>query len=180
MILTSLVPVCSFMPSFLRLGSWNIVMFVSYEQIKRAVMRFQQTWEPPLRPVWQLVWHSAYQQRWINCCCLDLFALRRCISKNKTKKNITLQSETAGRINKHVLMTSLSRCTLGTCWLFSTGDTLTGMDKCVCFICLLTRGIWLSLTVNKNAVTSNTGNVKVCKREGSTDIDMKTWLVYMY
>uniref|UniRef100_A0A3P8NK97 Dicarboxylate carrier UCP2 n=1 Tax=Astatotilapia calliptera TaxID=8154 RepID=A0A3P8NK97_ASTCA len=31
-----------FVPSFLRLGSWNIVMFVSYEQIKRAVMRFQQ------------------------------------------------------------------------------------------------------------------------------------------
>uniref|UniRef100_A0A3Q0RLP8 Dicarboxylate carrier UCP2 n=1 Tax=Amphilophus citrinellus TaxID=61819 RepID=A0A3Q0RLP8_AMPCI len=31
-----------FMPSFLRLGSWNIVMFVSYEQIKRVVVRFQQ------------------------------------------------------------------------------------------------------------------------------------------
>ncbi|XP_076591365.1 dicarboxylate carrier UCP2-like [Chaetodon auriga] len=30
-----------FMPSFLRLGSWNIVMFVSYEQIKRAVVRLQ-------------------------------------------------------------------------------------------------------------------------------------------
>lgn len=26
------------MPSFLRLGSWNIVMFVSFEQIKRAMM----------------------------------------------------------------------------------------------------------------------------------------------
>ncbi|XP_048840333.1 mitochondrial uncoupling protein 2-like [Brienomyrus brachyistius] len=36
-----------FMPSFLRLGSWNIVMFVSYEQIKRAVMRAQQSWESP-------------------------------------------------------------------------------------------------------------------------------------
>ncbi|XP_035240107.1 mitochondrial uncoupling protein 2-like [Anguilla anguilla] len=36
-----------FMPSFLRLGSWNIVMFVSYEQIKRAVMRTQQSWESP-------------------------------------------------------------------------------------------------------------------------------------
>ncbi|XP_047449778.1 mitochondrial uncoupling protein 2-like [Mugil cephalus] len=33
-----------FMPSFLRLGSWNIVMFVSFEQIKRAVMRLQQSW----------------------------------------------------------------------------------------------------------------------------------------
>ncbi|XP_060928526.1 mitochondrial uncoupling protein 2-like [Limanda limanda] len=32
-----------FVPSFLRLGSWNIVMFVSYEQIKRAVVRFQQS-----------------------------------------------------------------------------------------------------------------------------------------
>ncbi|XP_029027496.1 mitochondrial uncoupling protein 2-like [Betta splendens] len=30
-----------FMPSFLRLGSWNIVMFVSYEQIKRTVKEFQ-------------------------------------------------------------------------------------------------------------------------------------------
>lgn len=27
-----------FMPSFLRLGSWNIVMFVTYEQLKRAMM----------------------------------------------------------------------------------------------------------------------------------------------
>ncbi|CAK6966726.1 mitochondrial uncoupling protein 2-like isoform X1 [Scomber scombrus] len=31
-----------FVPSFLRLGSWNIVMFVSFEQIKRAVVKFQQ------------------------------------------------------------------------------------------------------------------------------------------
>ncbi|XP_071400635.1 dicarboxylate carrier UCP2-like isoform X2 [Centroberyx affinis] len=37
-----------FMPSFLRLGSWNIVMFVTYEQIKRGVMRVQQSWESPL------------------------------------------------------------------------------------------------------------------------------------
>uniref|UniRef100_UPI003AAA7A15 dicarboxylate carrier UCP2-like isoform X2 n=1 Tax=Centroberyx gerrardi TaxID=166262 RepID=UPI003AAA7A15 len=37
-----------FMPSFLRLGSWNIVMFVTYEQIKRGVMRAQQSWESPL------------------------------------------------------------------------------------------------------------------------------------
>ncbi|XP_041653601.1 mitochondrial uncoupling protein 2-like [Cheilinus undulatus] len=34
-----------FVPAFLRLGSWNIVMFVSFEQIKRAVMRCQQSWE---------------------------------------------------------------------------------------------------------------------------------------
>ncbi|KAM6933164.1 dicarboxylate carrier UCP2-like [Xenentodon cancila] len=40
-----------FVPSFLRLGSWNIVMFVSYEQIKRAVSRLQRAWESPLRPV---------------------------------------------------------------------------------------------------------------------------------
>lgn len=26
------------MPSFLRLGSWNVVMFVTYEQLKRAMM----------------------------------------------------------------------------------------------------------------------------------------------
>jgi len=36
-----------FIPSFLRLGSWNIVMFVSYEQIKRAMTRAQQSWESP-------------------------------------------------------------------------------------------------------------------------------------
>lgn len=30
-----------FMPSFLRLGSWNIVMFVSYEQIKRGLVRLK-------------------------------------------------------------------------------------------------------------------------------------------
>ncbi|XP_053556800.1 mitochondrial brown fat uncoupling protein 1 [Bombina bombina] len=31
-----------FVPSFLRLGSWNVVMFVSYEQLKRAMMRSRQ------------------------------------------------------------------------------------------------------------------------------------------
>lgn len=36
-----------FIPSFLRLGSWNIVMFVSYEQIKRAMTRAQHSWESP-------------------------------------------------------------------------------------------------------------------------------------
>ncbi|XP_061575631.1 dicarboxylate carrier SLC25A8-like isoform X2 [Cololabis saira] len=40
-----------FVPSFLRLGSWNIVMFVSYEQFKRAVAGLQRAWESPLRPV---------------------------------------------------------------------------------------------------------------------------------
>lgn len=38
----------SFVPSFLRLGSWNIVMFVSFEQIKRAVVKFQQAQQSPL------------------------------------------------------------------------------------------------------------------------------------
>lgn len=28
----------SFVPSFLRLGSWNVVMFVSYEQLQRAMV----------------------------------------------------------------------------------------------------------------------------------------------
>ncbi|XP_029304745.1 LOW QUALITY PROTEIN: mitochondrial uncoupling protein 2-like [Cottoperca gobio] len=37
-----------FMPSFLRLGSWNIVMFVTYEQIKRNMTTAQQYWESPL------------------------------------------------------------------------------------------------------------------------------------
>ncbi|XP_077422733.1 dicarboxylate carrier UCP2-like [Vanacampus margaritifer] len=32
-----------FMASFLRLGSWNIVMFMSYEQIKRGAARLQQS-----------------------------------------------------------------------------------------------------------------------------------------
>ncbi|CAN9514526.1 unnamed protein product [Ophioblennius macclurei] len=39
-----------FMPSFLRLGSWNIVMFVSFEQIKRLVVRLQRSWEAPPGP----------------------------------------------------------------------------------------------------------------------------------
>lgn len=33
-----LPPSHRFVPSFLRLGSWNVVMFVSFEQIKRAMM----------------------------------------------------------------------------------------------------------------------------------------------
>lgn len=28
----------SFVPSFLRLGSWNVVMFVFYEQLQRAMV----------------------------------------------------------------------------------------------------------------------------------------------
>ncbi|KAM4794628.1 dicarboxylate carrier UCP2-like [Rhinophrynus dorsalis] len=35
-----------FMPAFLRLGSWNIVMFVSYEQLKRLMMMTHRSWEP--------------------------------------------------------------------------------------------------------------------------------------
>ncbi|XP_078259118.1 dicarboxylate carrier UCP2-like [Rhinoraja longicauda] len=34
-----------FIPSFLRLGSWNIVMFVTYEQLKRVMMRGKQSWD---------------------------------------------------------------------------------------------------------------------------------------
>ncbi|XP_063287951.1 dicarboxylate carrier SLC25A8 [Pelobates fuscus] len=37
-----------FMPSFLRLGSWNVVMFVTYEQLKRAMMSARVSWESPL------------------------------------------------------------------------------------------------------------------------------------
>ncbi|KAG9461370.1 hypothetical protein GDO78_017086, partial [Eleutherodactylus coqui] len=36
-----------FVPAFLRLGSWNIVMFVSYEQLKRAMMMVHGSWEDP-------------------------------------------------------------------------------------------------------------------------------------
>lgn len=36
-----------FMPSFLRLGSWNVVMFVTYEQLKRAMMSARTSWESP-------------------------------------------------------------------------------------------------------------------------------------
>ncbi|XP_056658701.1 mitochondrial brown fat uncoupling protein 1 isoform X2 [Monodelphis domestica] len=32
-----------FVPSFLRLGSWNVIMFVSYEQLKRALMKSKPT-----------------------------------------------------------------------------------------------------------------------------------------
>lgn len=37
-----------FMPSFLRLGSWNVVMFVTYEQLKRALMAARISWEAPI------------------------------------------------------------------------------------------------------------------------------------
>lgn len=37
-----------FMPSFLRLGSWNIVMFITYEQLKRALMVVKLSRESPL------------------------------------------------------------------------------------------------------------------------------------
>ncbi|KAM8853748.1 dicarboxylate carrier UCP2-like [Synchiropus picturatus] len=37
-----------FIPSFLRLGSWNIVMFVSFEQIKRAMIKVKRSLESPL------------------------------------------------------------------------------------------------------------------------------------
>ncbi|XP_038617817.1 mitochondrial uncoupling protein 3-like [Tachyglossus aculeatus] len=36
-----------FTPSFLRLGSWNVVMFVTYEQLKRALMVVRMSWESP-------------------------------------------------------------------------------------------------------------------------------------
>ncbi|XP_061420043.1 dicarboxylate carrier SLC25A8 [Lethenteron reissneri] len=36
-----------FVPSFLRLGSWNVVMFVTYEQLKRGIMMAKQSWEMP-------------------------------------------------------------------------------------------------------------------------------------
>ncbi|KAM3869534.1 dicarboxylate carrier UCP2-like [Diretmus argenteus] len=37
-----------FVPSFLRLGSWNVVMFVTYEQLKRAMMAAQHNWATTL------------------------------------------------------------------------------------------------------------------------------------
>ncbi|XP_036615165.1 mitochondrial uncoupling protein 2-like [Trichosurus vulpecula] len=36
-----------FMPAFLRLGSWNVVMFVTYEQLKRALMAARTSREAP-------------------------------------------------------------------------------------------------------------------------------------
>ncbi|XP_028357247.1 putative mitochondrial transporter UCP3 isoform X4 [Physeter macrocephalus] len=36
-----------FTPSFLRLGAWNVVMFVTYEQLKRALMKVQMLRESP-------------------------------------------------------------------------------------------------------------------------------------
>jgi solute carrier family 25 uncoupling protein 8/9 len=32
-----------FMPNFARLGSWNVVMFLSLEQVKRAYVRLTET-----------------------------------------------------------------------------------------------------------------------------------------
>lgn len=39
---------CRFVPSYLRLGSWNIVMFVTYEQFQRAVMALRRWQLPPV------------------------------------------------------------------------------------------------------------------------------------
>ncbi|KAG7267724.1 hypothetical protein CRUP_031614 [Coryphaenoides rupestris] len=39
--------VVAFVPSFLRLGSWNVVMFVSFEQIKRAMMAAKTKMDAP-------------------------------------------------------------------------------------------------------------------------------------
>ncbi|XP_069891128.1 putative mitochondrial transporter UCP3 isoform X2 [Dipodomys merriami] len=36
-----------FTPSFLRLGSWNVMMFVTYEQLKRVLMKVQMLRESP-------------------------------------------------------------------------------------------------------------------------------------
>ncbi|XP_053416604.1 mitochondrial uncoupling protein 3 [Nycticebus coucang] len=36
-----------FTPSFLRLGTWNVMMFVTYEQLKRALMKVQMLRESP-------------------------------------------------------------------------------------------------------------------------------------
>ncbi|XP_053781725.1 putative mitochondrial transporter UCP3 [Desmodus rotundus] len=36
-----------FTPSFLRLGAWNVIMFVTYEQLKRALMKVQMLRESP-------------------------------------------------------------------------------------------------------------------------------------
>uniref|UniRef100_A0A671SBY3 Mitochondrial uncoupling protein 2-like n=1 Tax=Sinocyclocheilus anshuiensis TaxID=1608454 RepID=A0A671SBY3_9TELE len=46
--LTSVCVLFRFMPSFLRLGSWNVVMFVTYEQLKRALMAARHNWVTPL------------------------------------------------------------------------------------------------------------------------------------
>ena len=41
------VSLIRFTPSFLRLGSWNVVMFVTYEQLKRALMAARASREAP-------------------------------------------------------------------------------------------------------------------------------------
>lgn len=61
---------CSFVPSFLRLGSWNVVMFVSFEQIKRAMMvtkkRIESTnWES-FFTVWLKNYWTGLEHRWRN------------------------------------------------------------------------------------------------------------------
>ena len=56
---------CRFVPSFLRLGSWNVVMFVSFEQIKRAMMVTKKriddpNWDPRFK-----VWLINLSQHWV-------------------------------------------------------------------------------------------------------------------
>lgn len=41
------VSLIRFTPSFLRLGSWNVAMFVTYEQMKRALMKVQMLRDSP-------------------------------------------------------------------------------------------------------------------------------------
>ena len=41
------VSLIRFTPSFLRLGAWNVIMFVTYEQLKRALMKVQMLRESP-------------------------------------------------------------------------------------------------------------------------------------
>lgn len=78
-----------FVPSFLRLGSWNIVMFMSYEQIKRAVVRLQH-WT-----VWQLVWHSETHTRLL---WLLLLLVRTCSSSGIIEETSLKMEKTAGMI----------------------------------------------------------------------------------
>lgn len=43
----AVVSLFRFVPSFLRLGAWNVMMFVTYEQLKRALMKVQILRESP-------------------------------------------------------------------------------------------------------------------------------------
>lgn len=108
---------CRFMPAFLRLGSWNIVMFMSYEQLKRAFVRFQQSRDSAL---WQLV-----------CCC-------RCAVCIVLPLLIQTFSPSQGiHFPCYRNSTSEQTCMDYECWIVTDVGHITRIDLAMFLLCFL-------------------------------------------